>query len=165
MIRWTTCHTQNSMQGQLWWGVTMLRGAFQWYSGIEVTQGPVREAYKLTASLSQTWVEFLCSVVSTLYGVKKCLHPSPLEKSRSNVKSPHLGSCVQTLGPSLVIFKNVVEPLGGWASLKEVGQCQGGCWGSIARSHFLFLLCFLTADVIWRHASATTPPQDETLPS
>lgn len=33
-----------------------------------------------------------------------------------------IGSCIETFGPRLVLFKKVAEPLGGEASPKEVGH-------------------------------------------
>lgn len=86
-----------------------------------------------------------------IWGKEMFVPISPGKVTQQSEIPPFRIMCANS--PRLVIFKNVVEPLGGWASLKEVGQCQGGCWGSTARSHFLFLLCFLTADVIWSGSS------------
>lgn len=46
-------------------------------------------------------------------------------------------------------FWKVVEPLRSGALQEEAGHCGVGFLGLVAHPHFLFSLCFLTADAMW----------------
>lgn len=46
-------------------------------------------------------------------------------------------------------FWKVVEPLRSGALQEEAGHCGAGFLGLVAHPHFLFSLCFLTADAMW----------------
>lgn len=55
-----------------------------------------------------------------------------------------------------VLFGEVMELLGSGAFWRKY-VIGGGLWSSIAQSHFLFSLCFQSADAMWECAASPTP--------
>lgn len=65
------------------------------------------------------------------------------------------GSCVQTLGPPLVmLFGKVMDTIGGGASLG--GVCPMG--QALRLSGLIFTLCVLSGDVVWPASFLLLPP-------